>query len=443
MASEGHEYKKVDWPAMRASIPFDQKTREFKIDNYINSKTDKSNPVIIFHAGRTALATARCLALHGLDVHVLRFDGKDISQYSNMFSSIDLTSIKHDEIKICDWLVDFSSKLSFSPVVIPISDQAALFLAKFRDRLHHTCILSESSHSDLKNIISKDMLYTIAGSMGVAVPPTIIEPDIQKLEQWCKNVQAPYLVKPFYFANSDSAIKEKNLIFSHAEDLSSFIKNNGSHGLVIQKFIKSGDGYVYDCYGYCDKKYSIITMASHRRIRQNKPHRGITSFGEIPGIPRGGEDALFESTTKLINGLKYHGIFGIEWIEDQATGELYLVDFNARPFSSIGHLRDCGLNLPYLAYMELTGTALDRFPLVPVLEHRFWIDLGGDIKSFILRRKDGDLGVFQWMRTVLRSSSYAFFSLRDPLPAVYSLFQLMFRPLKLLAGTRKVKSPDV
>ena len=129
-----------------------------------------------------------------------------------------------------------------------------------------------------------------------------------------------------------------------------------------------GDGHILDCYGLCASHCRPITLASHRRIRQGPANFGTTSYGEIP--LRGDEameSRLFDYTSRLLGGLKYHGIFGIEWLHDRETGELYLIDFNARPFSSIGHLHDCGLNLPLLAYRELCGEDLSHVPIRPTL----------------------------------------------------------------------------
>ena len=57
----------------------------------------------------------------------------------------------------------------------------------------------------------------------------------------------------------------------------------------------------------------------------------------------------------------------IEWLLERDTGRFYVIDFNARPFMSLGHLTDCGLNLPALTYAELIGQLPEHLPLVPAL----------------------------------------------------------------------------
>ncbi|KRT54435.1 hypothetical protein [endosymbiont of Ridgeia piscesae] len=123
--------------------------------------------------------------------------------------------------------------------------------------------------------------------------------------------------------------------------------------------------------------------------------------------------------------LPFHGIFGIEWLEDKRTGKLHLIDFNARPFSSIGHLQDSGLNLSYLYYKELLGTDISDQPLKPVLRHKDWIDLKGDIKSFRQHQRRGDLSIGNWLLSLMRCRSFTFFRWHDLRPSLHILWSML------------------
>ncbi|NIR58450.1 MAG: hypothetical protein GWO02_02465 [Gammaproteobacteria bacterium] len=166
-------------------------------------------------------------------------------------------------------------------------------------------------------------------------------------------------------------------------------------------------------------------MASHRRIRQLRPDFGTTTFGEIPACTgEAREERLFEVTERLLSKVRYHGIFGIEWLHDVDDDELYLLDFNARPFSSIGHLVDCGLNLPLAAYRELCGESPLGLQPRPPLRHGYWLDFNRDLESFAIKHTRGVLGWREWLATLSRARSFACFTLRDPGPGIYRLGQL-------------------
>ncbi len=108
--------------------------------------------------------------------------------------------------------------------------------------------------------------------------------------------------------------------------------------------------------------------------------------------------------------------FGIEWLHEKGTGALYLTDFNARPFSSIGHLADCGLNLPLLAYHELATGERPSVDLHPRLEPRHWTDFNRDLRSFRESRRRHGQTWRDFAASVLRCTSFAYFDVRDPGP---------------------------
>jgi predicted ATP-grasp superfamily ATP-dependent carboligase len=246
-----------------------------------------------------------------------------------------------------------------------------------------------------------------------------VAPGPDEVEAWCREVRPPYFVKPFYGSMPGCAMKRKNQIFLSGAELARYARSQGLRNTIVQRRIESGDGRVYDAYGLCDRRGEVVVLASHRRIRQFPPDTGATSFGEIPVIDDPElEGRIFRDTRRLLSGLRYHGIFGIEWLHERGTGEIYLADFNARPFSSIGHLADCGLNLPLLAYRELVGEEGLPVDVVPALLHRYWMDFNWDVRGFRSARWTRGQGWADFVADVLRCTSFAYFDVRDPGPWV-------------------------
>jgi predicted ATP-grasp superfamily ATP-dependent carboligase len=318
------------------------------------------------------------------------------------------------------WLAGACSRQNDKPVLLPTSDADALLLAKYSGLIQPVARTWSTSHEDLAAIVNKSALYTRAAKTGIPTPPSLMEPCIEQLEQWCAEYEPPYIVKPFYSGIAPCALRQKNKRFESSADLVGYAKQHGMRACVVQPMITGGDGYIFDTYGLSDSKHRIVSYATHRRWRQFPPHMGTTSYGEIP--VRENVDILFEYTQRLISQTRYHGIFGIEWLLDRKTGRWYLLDFNARPFSSIGHLTDSGLNLPLLAYYDLTEQWPDDVPQRPTLKHCYWVDLIEDFKTLFTR---SDIALTQWLQSVLRCRSFAYWSLRDPGPALYRLWELL------------------
>jgi D-aspartate ligase len=375
--------------------------------------------VLVLSRAGTGLATIRGLADGGAQITAAIFKKSEPLRYSFCCDVIDLSQVSTDQ-ELMDWLISYGQQQVEPLVLIPSSDEHALLLAKNREQLKSYYLLWQNDHHTLTQIINKNRLYLLAEKAGVPVIPAINEPSLEEVTTWAASNPAPYFIKPFYEGNRECKLTRKNLVLASVNELIDYVKNNSAQALIIQRLIQGGDGYIFDTYGLCDEKGELITIASHRRWRQYPPDRGTTSFGEIPGTQDSAAEALmFEQTQRLLSSIKYHGIFGIEWLLDKNTGVYYVIDFNARPFTSVGHLHSCGLNLPLLAYQDLVGENLSHVEIEPQLRHKYWIDLLLDLWSLQDKLDARTISIRAWLKTVLRCRSSAYCSWKDPGPGFY------------------------
>ena len=244
-------------------------------------------PAIVLSFAGTGLATVRCLAELGIEVFCLILNSglsAPETRFSRYGKKVTVDFSETDDEILCEWFIDFSSKLTRKPVVIPTSDVTALLLSKNYRRLSKHILIWKTSYSNLLSIVSKDRLYSRASRLGINTPPMVIEPGLEKLQEWCDNVSSPYFMKPFFVGIKNCDLQDKNQLFSSKEDLIEFGKTNSFNGLIVQSLIEGGDGHIFDTYGICNKDGACKVLASHLRIRQYSPNFGVTSFGEIPLI---------------------------------------------------------------------------------------------------------------------------------------------------------------
>ena len=374
------------------------------------------SPAIVLSVSLTGLATVRCLAEAGVRVVAAVRDRSEPAVASRWCHTVDRPAEAEGNAEGIRWLKALGRTLGNRPVVVPCSDADALWLAENKAALRPGLRFSETAFSDMHDIVSKERLYAIASALDLRTVPAITEPTLKQAREWSTHNPGPYLLKPFYNQMAKTNLRSKNLLLPSSEALLDYLERCGSEGTIVQRQMLGGDGHILDCYGLCASHCRPITLASHRRIRQGPANFGTTSYGEIP--LRGDEameSRLFDYTSRLLGGLKYHGIFGIEWLHDRETGELYLIDFNARPFSSIGHLHDCGLNLPLLAYRELCGEDLSHVPIRPTLTHRYWMDALSDAHAC---KVSGSTSLLAWVRSIAGCRSFAVWNRRDPMPFV-------------------------
>jgi len=374
---------------------------------------------IVLSGLATGLATIRGLAEGSIPTFLVTFKDKDLAEFSRFSKVVRFKNDLTNEVNFIEELITFSTSFDEKPVIYPSSDSQALLLAKYENRLRDHLLFSSNSCKKLESIIHKDNLYLLAQNK-VPLIPSINSPTLAKLEQWSNKFTGPYFLKPFYEGIAGATFLEKNIQLENQTELLDFAKEKGLSSIVIQQLLTGGDDFIFDCYGYCDRDGNIVVQATHRRIRQLSPDYGTTCFGEIPAnLAHNGDQTIMKLSKTLLSGMNYHGIFAIEWLQDKKTGDFFLIDFNARSFSSISHLTDCGLNLPLLAFQELSGNDYEPLLQRSKLKHKYWMNFTRDFGSFLLKNKAGKLGLLTWFCSILKCRCFAIWKLSDPLPALY------------------------
>jgi D-aspartate ligase len=388
-------------------------------------------PAIVLCNTVTGIATVRALAECGVEVHACVFRPDDPLHDSRYATKVPCYHL-NDDAALIRFLTHYARKLGNRPVILPTGDAHALLLAKYFAQLEPYCRTCQLPYEQLARLVNKTSLYRAAEAAGVPIIPSLSTPTLPELAEWSERNPGPYILKPSYEGIGSCKLNVKNLVLGGREQLLSHVRNHGAESLVVQQMIRGGDGNIFDCYGLCDRNGRVVCLTSHHRIRQYPPDFGATSLGEIPApLPTQDEQFLFDATERLFRGVRFHGIFGIEWLRDESNGAFYLIDFNARPFLTIGHLHHCGVNLPLLAYRDLTGESLESVDPRPTVKRKRWVYITKDIDTFRMRRHTSRrIGVISWLVSVASCRSFAYTSLRDPMPGLRSLLQIAARAFR-------------
>ncbi len=399
-------------------------------------------PAVVLCHTVTGIATVRALAEYGVEVHACVFRRDDPLHHSRHAIKVPCYHLLEDPTALVEFLIGYAHRIGNRPVLIPTGDADALLLARHAETLRPLYRIWELPYDDLGRIINKTTLYEAAQQAGAPIIPSVSTPTLAELKEWSAQHSGPYLLKPSYDGVRTCKLRSKNLLLETRDQLMSYVRNNGADSLVVQRMIRGGDGNIFDCYGVCDRDGRVVSLTSHQRLRQFPPDFGATSYGEIPAaLPSKDEQFLFTATERLLNVVRFQGIFGIEWLRDASTGAFYLIDFNARPFLTIGHLRDCGVNLPILAYRDLTGQSLADIDPRPPVKRKRWVYVTKDIDTFREIRPRGHIGVFAWLMSLTTCRSFAYVSWDDPRPGLHSILNIISRALRFAVRSRR--TPEV
>jgi len=193
-------------------------------------------------------------------------------------------------------------------------------------------------------------------------------------------------------------------------------------GFILQEVIPHDDEDVFYCTGYVDKAGILKSFFSAQKIRQYYPRYGITTYAVSRHNTK-----VRSLVEEVLAGLEYRGLFDIEFLYDARDKAYKLIEINPRTHLANSHALACGVNSPYAAYCDLSGLSPDRAGLEEremMTEGVHWLYLESDLGSFWRKRRDGELNVLCWLRSLFSARAFALFDRRDLRPFLKSLSRL-------------------
>lgn len=217
----------------------------------------------------------------------------------------------------------------------------------------YNIVFSRFSEELLNDLLIKENFYN--NFKGVDIPETYIYNLKDKIEdKKIDSIGFPLILKPSNGVNYHAhefigqakvyKIKNKEELNKVLND----IKDSGySDNLIIQKFIKGEDNYLYDCVAYVDRKGKVKLMTfANIGLQEHTP----TGIGNATVVVNGYNK--YGNTEKVIDKLKnaieksgYHGFceFDLKYDEDDNTFKV--LEINPRQARCSYYLAFAGFNL--------------------------------------------------------------------------------------------------
>jgi predicted ATP-grasp superfamily ATP-dependent carboligase len=123
---------------------------------------------------------------------------------------------------------------------------------------------------------------------------------------------------------------------------------------MVQEVIPGGDDELYTLGSYVRADGKPLGLFSGRKLRQTPPGVGTCRVGEAVWV----EDVV-ESGLKLLHALGFYGLSQVEFKRDPRDGAYKLMEVNPRLFQWHGLAAACGVDLPLIAYRDLTGEQVE------------------------------------------------------------------------------------
>jgi predicted ATP-grasp superfamily ATP-dependent carboligase len=123
---------------------------------------------------------------------------------------------------------------------------------------------------------------------------------------------------------------------------------------MVQEVIPGGDGELYTLGSYLRADGEPLGLFCGRKLRQTPPGVGTCRVGEAVWV-----EEVVESGLRLLRALEFHGLSQVELKRDPRDGRFKLMEVNPRLFQWHGLAAACGVDLPLIAYRDLTGERVE------------------------------------------------------------------------------------
>ena len=257
----------------------------------------------------------------------------------------------------------------------------------------------------LSRIQSKRSQLEAAERAGIRAPGTAYPASAGEARAAAKRLGFPVLVKPSSTEGFKRRFRRQAFRCETADEAERAYVDAEPYEPMVQEVIPGGDGELYTLGSYLRADGEPLGLFCGRKLRQTPPGVGTCRVGEAVWV-----EEVVDSGLKLLRELRFHGLSQVEFKRDPRDGAYKLMEVNPRLFQWHGLAAACGVDLPLIAYRDLTG------------EHVEPAATNGHRKRWAITLQAGESAAPQRPPYV-----DAVFALDDPKPALVQVARLLRR----------------
>jgi predicted ATP-grasp superfamily ATP-dependent carboligase len=233
-------------------------------------------------------------------------------------------------------------------VVFPTHDEALNALAR---HLHELDVLAPFPTWDvLEQVQSKRAQLEHAISAGVDVPDTRYPASAAEARAAAQELGVPVLVKPERPIGFKQRFRRQAFRCETLAEVETAYAQAEEFGPMLQELVPGGDGTLFTVGSYLSRDGRPLGVFSGRKLRQTPRGIGTCRVGEAVWV----QDAV-DAALALLRELGYFGLSQVEFKRDTRDGRFKLMEINPRLWQWHGLASACGVDLPRIAYTDLTG----------------------------------------------------------------------------------------
>lgn len=367
-----------------------------------------TTPVVILRSGHHGgLGIVRSLGRLGVPIYCIDADPWETafsSRYCRRRFILDL-----DKASSLTRLLDIGRSLGAKPILIPTTDQGAIWIAEQAATLKPVFSFPSQSAALVHSLCNKGKMHELARQAGVPTAQSMVPRSKKDVEHFIETAVFPIMVK----ATDARALRSrlgatKLLVESRSEllDLYGRAGDQAEPNLLLQEFIP-GEDWMFN--GYFDQNARCIFGITGKKIRRFPIDTGVTSLGVC--LPNKSVERI---TIGFMEALGFRGILDIGYRLDRRDHQYKVLDVNPRIGCTFRlFVATNGMDVARALYLNLTGQQVDGSL---AQEGRRWIVEDFDVVTALRSWRNGSLTLNAWANSLRGVEEAACFARDDPMP---------------------------
>ena len=368
----------------------------------------------LLHAG---LAVTRSLGRAGVPVTGIAWNPHDFGLKSRYLRRKHLVR-RGDNAAILDAIRAEGERA----LVFPDRDEHVEWLLDHWDDVNAVADLPLPQEAEaVRRLRRKDLLPAVAAEAEVPSPGTVLADGDAAVRD--ANLRPPLVVKAIEGQEFALAFGHKAVVAQDVDEalrVAAEARERGFH-TIIQEVVPDSHERVYSLLTYVARDGRPLVTVVGRKVRQGPLRFGTSAVFEVDYEPR-----VLDQGLRLLKAARYTGVAHVEFAEDPRDGEFRVLEVNTRLPVWAALAANRHLDLPRIAYDDLTGREVAP---VPTFQGDLtWIYLAKDVYVSLQMARRRELGPRRFLTDYLRRpKARAVFARDDLWPAVASLAYLRSR----------------
>lgn len=231
-------------------------------------------------------------------------------------------------------------------VVFPTHDEGVRAIARHRDELDLRCPFPR----DVERLQRKRVQLEAAD----CTPETRFPGSAAEAVAAARELGYPVLVKPSEPVGFRQRVGRQALRCAGAAEVEAAYAHAEAFEPMVQEVIPGGDDELYTLGCYLSEELEPLGVFCGRKLRQTPPFIGTARVAESVWVQE-----VVDAGLELLRRLRCSGLSQVEFKRDPRDGRFKLMEVNPRLWQWHSLASACGVDLPLVAYRDLTGERIE------------------------------------------------------------------------------------